>query len=332
MPERPRILVLDNTGHSMTTLFECCQRDFDVVRVDSVHQGLELLRTQSFNGIVIDPCDPAIWENTGNLLQAKHVLETLPDGVALVSADLHILWANPMFETWCGGPVQGRGFYEAFGSPEILGPEYSPFHSALAGKSVVTRLHTHDDRYVELHITPIIESGTKVNQLISLGRDVTAEVEQQQKLDALHKVGRELEGLSTDQLADMSAEERIELLKHNIRRFTRDLLHYDVIEIRLLDRQTGQLEPLLQEGMLPEAACRMLRAEPNGQGVTGFVAATGKSYVCSDADNDPLYIKGAEGARSSLTVPLIFQDDVIGTFNVESPRLNAFGEDDVAVR
>ncbi len=34
----------------------------------------------------------------------------------------------------------------------------------------------------------------------------------------------------------MSVEERVELLKSNIRRFTHDLLHYDVVEIRLLDR------------------------------------------------------------------------------------------------
>ena len=34
------------------------------------------------------------------------------------------------------------------------------------------------------------------------------------------------------------------MLKLNIRRFTRDLLHYDVVEIRLLDRQTEKLEML----------------------------------------------------------------------------------------
>ncbi len=43
------------------------------------------------------------------------------------------------------------------------------------------------------------------------------------------------------------------MLKLNIRRFTHDLLHYDVIEIRLLDA-AGRLEPLLEEGMTAEAA------------------------------------------------------------------------------
>src|SRR5262249_25237086 len=127
----------------------------------------------------------------------------------------------------------------------------------------------------------------------------------------------------------MSVEERIELLKLNIRKFTHDLLHYDVVEIRLLDRQTGRLEPLLEDGMTPEAARRVLYARAEGNGVTGFVAATGKSYLCPDTATDPLYIEGASGARSSLTVALTVGDQVLGTFNVESPNPHAFGEQDL---
>lgn len=152
---------------------------------------------------------------------------------------------------------------------------------------------------------------------------------QSQQVLALHKAGRELAALSADQLADMSVAERIELLKLNIRRLTRDLLHYEVVEIRLLDPQTGRLEPLVQEGMTPQAAHRTLLASREGQGVTGRVAATGQSYLCPDTSADPLYLPGAPGARSSLTVPLIFQDKVIGTFNVESPKPNAFGDADL---
>src|SRR5262249_16395509 len=42
----------------------------------------------------------------------------------------------------------------------------------------------------------------------------------------------------------------------------------------------------------------------------------------------PLYLQGCKGAKSSLTVPLILHDEVIGTFNVESPEPRAFGESD----
>src|SRR5262249_10790068 len=78
-------------------------------------------------------------------------------------------------------------------------------------------------------------------------------------------------------------------------------------------------------GMTEEAQHRVLHAKEVGNGVTGYVAATGKSYLCRDTANDPHYIRGAEGARSSMTVPLVIHDQVIGTFNVESPVPNAFG-------
>jgi CheY-like chemotaxis protein len=320
---------LNSPGNRAARLLERCQPDCDVVRVDSAAQGIALLRSERFDGVFLDPTDPAVTEVTGNLPQAERILQAMADGMAVVDVDLRILWANPTFELWCNGPPGGRPFYEALDSPEILGPDYCPFHTALAGKTVTTRLHCRGNRYVELHITPVQESEDKVRQLVCLGRDITSEVQQQQKLDAIHKAGRELSGLSAAHLADMSVEERIELLKSNIRRYTHDLLHYDVVEIRILDPRTGILEPLLEEGMTPEAANRVLKADQKNNGVTGFVAATGKSYLCPDTATDPLYIEGAQGARSSLTVPLIYQDAVIGTFNVESPHLGAFGEHDL---
>ena len=98
--------------------------------------------------------------------------------------------------------------------------------------------------------TPLAQA----DRLIALCRDVTADTHHQRLLKALHDAGRDLAALAPDQLAEMSAEERVELLKQNIVRFTNDLLHYDVIELRLLDRRTGHLEKLLSKGMTPEEA------------------------------------------------------------------------------
>jgi CheY-like chemotaxis protein/PAS domain-containing protein len=334
--DQPRFLVLGDTGLTGADWLRRCGLKGDYVHVDSWDAGLEQLRRQPFDAILANPADPAVLRGLRALVQSQHILAALPDGVAVVDANLRVRLANPTFEAWCGGRAAGRDFYEALGTaPDIVGPEFCPFRAALARApgaapaTVTTRLHCRGGRAVDLHITPISEPDSPTPLLLALGRDVTALVQQQQKLDALHKAGRELAALSADQLADMSVAERIELLKLNIRRFTRDLLHYEVIEIRLLDPQTGRLEPLVQEGMIPLAANRVLLPSVEGQGVTGYVAATGKSYLCPDTTADPLYLPGAPGAHSSLTVPLIFQDKVIGTFNVESPKPNAFGEADL---
>ena len=63
---------------------------------------------------------------------------------------------------------------------------------------------------------------------------------QQQKLAAIHQAGVELADLTPDELSHMTVEERIELLKSNILHFTKDLLNFDVVEIRLLDAKTGR--------------------------------------------------------------------------------------------
>ncbi len=329
MPERPRILVLTDPAEGAPSPRDLCSDESEFVRADSIVRGMELVRAESFEGIYFDMRAGDVAALVHHLQQARHVLDTLPEGVAIVGADLKVQWSNAAFDHWCGGPARGRPFYEALGSPEILGPDYSPFHTALAGKAVATRLHYRDNHYLDAHVTPVQEPGQPVRQMIVLTRDVTPEAQQQQKLDALQRAGEELAGLDPNQLAEMSPEERVELLKMNIRRLTHDLLKYDVIEIRLLDPQTGRLEPLLQEGMTGEAAGRVLYARAEGNGVTGFVAATGKSYLCPDTATDPLYLEGSPGARSSLTVPLVAQDQVIGTFNVESPQPNTFGEHDV---
>lgn len=332
MPDKPkRILVLSTPAHPAVDQVQRYAADWDIVRADSVAAAQSLLHSQQFDGVYLDIQDAMTWERVCHLFDSDTLLDSLSEGITLVDLQLRVTWANRKFQSWCDGLAVGRTFYDALGSSQILGPDYSPFHTAMAeGQTVVTRLHCpRANRTLELLVTPVQDAANKVTHLICLVRDITALIQQQQKLDALHEAGAELSGLAPDQLAEMSVEERIELLKLNIRRFTRDLLHYDVVEIRLLDRQTNKLEPLLDEGMTAEAAARELYAKAEGNGVTGFVAATGKSYICTDTATDPLYIEGSAGARSSLTVPLVYQDQLIGTFNVESPNPNAFGEDDL---
>ena len=341
MSDRSRILVLGETGPAASDWLRRWP-EAEVVSVDSLPGALERLGAEHFDAVFSGSPDTLL-EPARRLVLAQRVLAAVPEGIALVDFDLKVRWANPTFQAWCGGDVMGRGFYEALGSPELLGPEFCPFHTALAAREarreagpgappppvLTTCMACGGSRFIELHVVPLEDPHGGRPLLLALARDVTHTVEQRQKLDALHEAGRALSALSPEQLAEMSVPERIELLKENIRRFTRDLLHYNVVEIRVLDRQTGKLELLIQEGMAPEAAHRELIPAPEGNGVTGYVAAVGKGYLCTDTHLDPLYLPGAPGARSSLTVPLIYQDQVVGTFNVESPEPNHFTEDDL---
>jgi CheY-like chemotaxis protein len=260
--------------------------------------------------------------------RAEHIIAALERGIALLTIDLRVTWANGPFREWCPDDPVGKTLLEALGNVSLVWPEFFSLDGLLNGKSTSLRLQYQGNRYLDVSISPL-RKDEAVTELIALCTDVSSGVSRQQKLDALHRAGQELAALDTDELSEMTVDDRVELLKQNLRRHIRDLLQYNTIEIRLLDQPTGELRPLLEEAMTPEASNRVLYARTEGNGVTGYVAATGQSYLCRDTEHDNHYIKGAEGARSSMTVPLIFQDGVIGTFNVESPKPNAFAAEDL---
>lgn len=324
MSSRARVLVFEGAEPIPSQNLDGQGEPWEIVRVYSVQEGIARLQNEHFDGIYATTKDPKVWQRTWSLLQTDAILEVLDQGVAALHPDLSILWANSTFDRWCGGHAKSRRFDDALGVHADL-----TLRTALLGRSVTTRLQRNESQTLELRVMPLKDAAGKVIELIVMCRDITVEAGRQQKLDRLHQAGRELASLSADQLADMEMSERVALLKHNIRKLTHDLLQYDVIEIRLLDPQTKKLEPLLAEGMTPQAASRELYAEVEGNGVTGYVAATGRSYVCTDTANDPHYIEGAAGARCSLTIALTWGDRVIGTFNVESPQIGAFGEEDL---
>ncbi|MBN1591143.1 MAG: response regulator [Pirellulales bacterium] len=294
-------------------------------------RGLAYLTREQFDGVYVSKDYLKQAFEIGKFLQNEQILDGMPDGVVLLDSENTILWTNDQVRRWSGQEeLLGTNFYSAMGSPEILGPDFCPFHTALAtGTASSSTLRADDHRFFHVHAAPVHEPHGSSRHLIVTVRDVSQEMLQQQKLAAIHQAGMELADLSPEELSRMSVRERIELLKSNILHYTQDLLKFEVVEIRLLDAKTGRLEPLLSVGMEPEAANRVLFAQPQNNGVTGFVAATGKSYLCEDTTEDPLYLSGALGAKSSLTVPLALHDDVIGTFNVESPKPRAFSESDL---
>lgn len=327
---KPKILVVrDPAAHDAP--LPIITDGFEVEEVRSPLRALARMSKEPYAGIFVSAGHIGEAIRMGKLLQNERILEGMPDGIVLLSADNTIIWGNGRIPEWTSKQsVVGENFYAALNSPEILGPDFCPFHTALiTGKAASSVLRSGDNRYFHVHAVPVSEGTKAPEHLIVTVHDVTKEILQQQKLAAIHQAGQELSDLTTEELSHMSIDERIKLLKSNILHYTKDLLHFDVVEIRLLDQKTNRLEPLLAVGMQAEAEQRVLYALPQNNGVTGYVAANGKSYLCDDTTEDPLYLQGCKGGRSSLTVPLVLHDEVIGTFNVESPEPQAFTESDL---
>lgn len=331
MSERLRILHVCSPADSSESLPEGLRHAADIVTVHNPLRALAKIAREQFDGVYVAANHLQNAVRLGRLLENDRILEGMPDAVALLDPDLSILWANHLFVEWCNrGNIIGEQFFSAIGSTELVGPEEHPLLTALkSAQPTSSLLKTCDARFYQLHAAPIVDPGDQSRHLVVSLRDVTPELSQQHKLAAIQDAGRELADLKPEEIFDMPVEDRIELLKSNILHCTKDLLKFDVVEIRLMDQKSRQLIPLLEVGMDDDAAHRTLYAKDSGNGVTGFVGASGKSYLCEDTANDPLYLTGAAGAKSSLTVPLKLHNEVIGTFNVESPQPHAFSDADL---
>jgi CheY-like chemotaxis protein len=325
---KPKLLyVAGDSDHLPESIASACE----IVEVRNPLRALAKVTREEFDGIYVAAKRFTEALRLGRLLENDRILEGMPDAMALLDHEGIILWANERLRHWTArGNIIGEHFFAALGNPEIVGTESSPLRAALRTNHTVTSLlRTTDNRYFHLHAAPIVDGESQTKNLVVAVRDVTFETQQRHKLTAIQDAGRKLADLKPDEIFEMSVEERVEILKSNILHCITDLLKFDVVEIRLVDHKTKQLVPLLEVNMDPEAAQRVLFVSKEKNGVTGFVAATGKSYLCEDTANDPLYLQGVAGAKSSLTVPLKMHSEVIGTFNVESPQPRAFNDSDL---
>lgn len=302
-----------------------------VDRVASALEAINKLSRQRYDAVLFDGKQVDSDDVVVRLLQSEQILDGMPDGLALVNSEMIVSWANKVLSDWSPEEnIRGKTVYEVLGDGQLLGPNFCPFNMALAtGSPSESTLQTRDNRCFQVHVTPLADFSSDNASLVVQISEVTVEILQQQKLAAIHQAGRQLTDLKPDEIFAMDTQARIDLLKDNIRHYTADLLDVDVVEIRLLEQSSGNLMPLLSVGIKQEAATRKLCAESQGNGITGYVAATGNSYLCEDASQDPLYLEASDGGASSLTVPLMLHDTVIGTINVESNRQGAFNASDM---
>ncbi len=68
-----------------------------------------------------------------------------------------------------------------------------------------------------------------------------------------------------------------------------------------------------------------------GEGFIGYVAQTGKPLISPDVSQDPRYFAARTQTKSEMVAPIISNDEVIGVFDLESDKLDAYNQDDLSV-
>src|SRR3954465_9327599 len=340
--QEPRTKVLVLAGHETvnSTVIDSLRTMSDVVEIATIDQAIEALRNDHFNAVFSDSADFLPLERALVSQQANLILNTIGEGVCIVDGEGRCNWMNKKMQAWPPRVHEKirRTCQEAF---ELFSKQVSPPQTAAQqaanppdlalqnfSRSKRYALNVEDVQFLEMIASPVISPNGQVVQVVAVVWDATGTRRLQQKIDAIDKAGRELVRLEADAIGKMNVGQRLKLLEEKIISFTKELMHFDHFAIRLLDRKTNKLEVVISQGLPPDALNIELFAEVEGNGISGYVAATGRSYICPDVERDPRYVIGLTNAKSSLTVPLRLHDRVIGIFNVESTQRAAFNEDD----
>jgi CheY-like chemotaxis protein len=188
-----------------------------------------------------------------------------------------------------------------------------------------------DESHFECVISVLRTSDDgRIEAVAGLLWETTASQRLQSRIDAIDAAGAELLRIETESISTLDVRERLQRLEEKIVRSLNEVLHFDAFEVRLIDRETTQLELVINQGLSPLKIGEVIHVGERGNGICGYVAATGRPYLCQDASDDLLYQDGLDDARSSITVPLRLHDDsIIGVLNVESDRPEAFTEEDL---
>ncbi len=130
----------------------------------------------------------------------------------------------------------------------------------------------------------------------------------------LHQVAREAgELLDSQEVMRRAAE----LVKR--------LIDYQIFNILLFDPDRKALRATITVKFGRNVQEHLL--VPAGQGIVGMAAESRRPIVVPDVNENPHYIRVNPETRSTLAVPLVIKNDVIGVLNLESPQPDYFTAD-----
>jgi diguanylate cyclase (GGDEF)-like protein len=152
----------------------------------------------------------------------------------------------------------------------------------------------------------------------------TSHIDSSRKLAAVHAVSQRLQLMHRP---DDMAQEVIRVLEQS--------LEYEYAAVLMVNSATGEMLPLALSAQgrgdeFVEQDKRYVRSHGLrvGDGITGWVAAHGETVLSANVRDDPRYHSMRDDIRSELCVPIRAGGTVIGVFNIETERADAYCADD----
>jgi len=321
--QRPSLLILDGAIEPNSSIAASLSQHFDLRFVGDAEAAAE---ATAGSLVLADPSSLMPLERALADGQTGTLLGALGEGVCLCDSSGQLVWANRKYQQF-NAEVTRKVERTCHETARLFAEQVETTEDA----SRRFAFQTEDNRFFEMIASPVMDASRAAGsglRVLAIVWDTTKSRRLQQQLDAIDAAGSELVRIESDAVASLNTAQRLTLLEEKIINFTRELMHFDHFNIYLLEKDTRRLQPVMTVGMPQSVTDYDLRAESTGNGISGYVAATGRSYICHDVQNDPRYLPGLDNAASSLSVPLRLHDQVIGVFNIEALSPGAFSEDD----
>jgi len=135
---------------------------------------------------------------------------------------------------------------------------------------------------------------------------------------ALYQVGKRIS-------SSLAIEEVLKLIIDSLQR----VVPYDAAVIFLLEHERNRISVKTSRGYTRDAG-EMINIKV-GDGISGWAATTGLAVIVPDVHSDDRYVNLRPETRSEMAVPLMNGPEVIGVFNIESDRVDAYDESDRAL-
>jgi len=316
------VLVLKGPRLQSQGVVDLLEAHYAVRIAEDLDDAMADIRAGRIDAVIAETADFLPLERGVVTQQAAALLDQIADGVCLATKDGQVVWANRRLRS-----------LSAEAMAELSALCIQAFHDFQTSSPQAQRgrkysLMPPDGSYSEVICSPMRDAQGRLRHVSAVVINTTRQRLQQRKLDAIDQAGRELVRLDYEAISQKDASQRLALLEERIIRFSRDVLDYKHWALLLLDEKTNRLDMLISEGLDDIAGEYELFASTEDNGITGYVAATGRSYICPNTRKDARYLRSLPEPGSSLTVPLRMHDKVIGVLHVESDRAGAFGEED----
>ncbi len=270
--------------------------------------------------------------------------EEAPIGMALVSEEHSIIEANQAFYKMLGYPINSlKGiFFHEITFLEDVQSSYD-YHEKLFSQEIgnysFEKRYLHKNGHIvwaQLAVSLVRDKNSKPLYAIAQIQDITDSKHAENALEKIHRV-QSIVSQCNDALLYIKSEKQ---LLNKICEIIVEAGDYSMAGVGFLNDDEIESVTMVASyghdaGFL-QAANIILTDTERGHGPAGIAIRSRRPYIVTDTSKDPNFIPWREAAlergyRSTISLPLTVNNNVLGVLLVYSPSLDAFNEEEIAL-